>query len=93
LGLMAAALAVGIFGVGIAAPAPILMIVVVPIGTFLYNFVFLATNALAGQPVFWNYDVAKVILPSIVFNLALFPLAYLLLRPLNRQTERERLEW
>jgi hypothetical protein len=43
--------------------------------------------------VFWSYDVIKVILPSIVFNLALFPLAYWLLSPLNRQTERERLQW
>jgi len=93
LALMLAAMAAGIFGVGIAAAAPILMIIIVPIGTFIYHLIFLTEVALAGRPAFWSYAVTKVILPSVVFNLALFPVAYLLLSPLSRRTERERLQW
>jgi rod shape-determining protein MreD len=93
LALMAAAMVVGILSVGIAGSAPILMIVVTPLGTFAYHLVFLIGIALTGRPVFWSMEVTRVILPGIVFNLALTPVIYLLLNPLNRQTERERLQW
>lgn len=93
LALMAAALVVGMFSVSVAAPAPVLMMVVTPLGTLAYHIVFLGITILAGRPAAWNAEMTRVILPSAVFNLVLIPVVYLLLSPLNRQTERERIEF
>ena len=93
LALMIAALVVGIFAVGIAGSTPILVIVATPLGTLAYHLVFLTGLALTGRPAFWSVNLSRVILPSVVLNLALIPVVYLLLSPLNRQTERERLQW
>lgn len=93
LALMIAALVVGMFTVGVAASAPILMVVVTPLGTLAYHIIFLAIVSLTGRPVSWNGEMTRVILPSAVFNLVLVPVVYLALSPLNRQTERERIEF
>ncbi len=93
LALMIAALVVGIFSVGIAAPALALMLVVTPLGTAAFHIAFLGLVMLAGRPVDWNLEMTRVILPSAVLNLVLIPVVYLLLSPLNRQTERERIEF
>lgn len=93
LALIAAAAAVGILAAGVASSTPILIIVATPLGTLIYHLVFLLGLALTGRPAFWSVNLTRLVLPSIVFNLALLPIAYLLLSPLNRQTERERLHW
>jgi hypothetical protein len=62
-------------------------------GTLVFHMVFLSGLALTGRPVFWDAAVARVILPSVVFNLALIPLVYGLLSLVNRRTSRERLQW
>jgi hypothetical protein len=48
---------------------------------------------LTSRPVFWSTAVTRVVLPSVVFNLALVPLVYGLLSLVNRWTSRERLQW
>ena len=93
IALMACALTVGIFSVGVASSPLILMIAATPLGTFVFHGVFLVGLALTGRPVFWSVDVVRVILPSTAFNLALVPVVYLLLSLLNRRTERQRLQW
>jgi rod shape-determining protein MreD len=93
LALMAAALVVGIIGVGVVLPAPLLVVLMTALGTLVYHLVFLAAMALTGRSVFWNADMTRVILPSLVLNLLLVPAVYGLLSLVNRQTSRERLQW
>jgi len=93
LALMTAALVVGVFSVGVAGSALFLVPLMAMIGTFVFHFVFLAGLTLTGRPVFWSFDIARVVAPSAVFNLALVPLMYSLLNLVNRQASRERMQW
>ncbi len=93
LSLMAAALVAGILAVGVASSTPISIILVTPVGTLVYHLVFLVGLALTGHPASWSVNITRVVLPSIAFNLTSMPIVCLLLGLLNRQTERERLQW
>ena len=91
--LMLAALVVGVLCVGASSSGLILVPVMAVAGTLIYHLVFLAGLALTSHPVFWSIAASRVVLPSVVFNLALIPLVYGLLTRVNRWTSRERLEW
>ena len=93
LALMVTALVVGVFSVGVSGPGFILVPLMAVAGTLVFHVVFLSGLALTSRPVFWDVAVARVILPSVVFNLVLIPLVYGLLSLVNRQTSRERLQW
>ena len=93
LALMVAALVVGIIGVGVSIPAPLLVALMTALGTLIYHLAFLVVLALMGRTVFWGMDMARVILPSLALNLLLVPAVYGLLGLVNRQTSRERLQW
>jgi rod shape-determining protein MreD len=91
--LMLAALVVGVFSVGVSSSGFIQVPLMAVIGTVTYHIVFLAGLALTSRPVFWSTAVTRVVLPSVVFNLALVPLVYGLLSLVNRWSSRERLQW
>ena len=93
LALMVAALVVGVFSARVSGSGFILVPLMAVAGTLVFHVVFLSGLALTGRPVFWDTAVARVILPSVVFNLVLIPLVYGLLSRVSRRTSRERLEW
>ena len=93
LALMMAALAVGMFSVGASGSVLFLVPLMAVVGTFVFHIIFLAGLTLTGRPVFWSFDITRVVAPSVVFNLALIPLIYGLLSLVNRRTSRERMQW
>jgi rod shape-determining protein MreD len=93
LALMIAALVVGILSVGVSGSAVLLVPLMAAIGTFVFHIVFLTGLTLTGRPVFWSFDITRVVAPSAVFNLLLIPFMYALLSLVNRRASRERMQW
>ena len=93
LALMVAALVVGMIGVRVGGVALIMIAVMPLIATPIYHLVFLTELALTGRPIFLDAYFNRIILPSVLFNLALVPVVYVFLYLIDRRTARARLEW
>ena len=68
-------------------------ILVTPLATLVYDAALLALLSALGWPSQWGVNFLQVILPSVLVNTLGMPLVYLLLRTLDRRTNREEITW
>jgi cell shape-determining protein MreD len=72
-----------------AGGSPFGLIVGVVLGTLVYHLVLLTALQLAGYAVEWQDASTRIIVPHMIFNLAMMPLVYYGLGWLDRRTRRE----
>ena len=69
-----------------------LPLVVVFLGTIVYNLLFLLVLQISGQEVAWLDSVLRIVLPTAVLNAVLTPIVFLLMRWLYLRSRREEVE-
>jgi rod shape-determining protein MreD len=69
-----------------------LPLVVVFLGTIVYNLLFLLVLQISGQEVAWLDSVLRIVLPTAALNAVLTPIVFLLMRWLYLRSRREEVE-
>ena len=70
---------------------PLAVILGVVLATLTFHLVLLTMLQLTDRPLDWVYAGTRVVVPRMLFNLALMPVVYGLLGRLDRRTRREEL--
>ena len=71
----------------------LLPLLLVPIGTAVYYALILAVLELTGRAPVLDPILAQAIMPAAVVNLIAMPFVYMLMRWLDRITERQQISW
>ena len=93
LSLMAAGFLGGLARRSVYAAHFVFPIVIVFLATFLYNAIFLLIVWISGEAVIWLDSLLRIILPLALLNAALAPVAFALMRSVQRRFSPEEMEW
>jgi rod shape-determining protein MreD len=91
--LMAVGFLAGLGEANVSRAQFALPLVIIFLGTVLYDLMFLLIVRMSGQPVVWLESLVRIVLPSAALNTVLAPLIYGPMRLLHNRFIREEMEF
>jgi rod shape-determining protein MreD len=83
----------GLWQRGIVRQDVLVPFLAIPVATVVYQSAMVALLKLFGWPGTWSASFVHSVLPSMLLNTLLMPVAYVLMRGIHRRTHRESIEW